>query len=206
MTISEIDGTDMAATAAVPLPPQRPMRRPRLRYLVLAILMLIGLLQLFIYTANHSNTVLERQATLMARVLTNQAALAARRTLDSNDRQAAQALVDNLASDPFIVDATLYDSQGVALAVSADAKSLKELLGFGGVSKLFGEQRVTPYIGVIHADQDGEMLGYMRVTLSHQALLDTMAVPRTEGFDFARVLLLLSGAMGFCLALAVVRR
>lgn len=181
-------------------------RRPRLRYLVLAVAMLAGLLQLFVYTSAHGNAVLDQQARVMARVLANQAALAASRALENRDNRSGEALVNNLASDPFIIDATLYNSDGETVAQSQGALKLSELLGFGGHKPSLGEQRVAPYIGNIRADGDGELLGYMRITLNHDALRATMAEPRADTFDIARVLLLMAGAMGFFLALAVVRR
>lgn len=181
-------------------------RRPRLRYLVLAVAMLAGLLQLFVYTSAHGNAVLDQQARVMARVLTNQAALAASRALENRDSGGGEALVNNLASDPFIIDATLYNSDGETIAQSREALKLAELLGFGGNKPILGEQRVAPYIGNIRADGDGELLGYMRITLNHDALRTTMAEPRADTFDIARILLLMAGAMGFFLALAVVRR
>ncbi|MBQ1783428.1 MAG: hypothetical protein II007_07235 [Gammaproteobacteria bacterium] len=181
-------------------------RRPRLRYLVLAVAMLAGLLQLFVYTSAHGNAVLDQQARIMGRVLTNQAALAASRVLESRDKSSGEALVNNLASVPFIIDATLYNSEGEAVAQSKDAIKLPELLGFGGNEPVLGERRVAPYLGNIRADGDGELLGYMRITLNHDALRDTMAEPRANTFDIARILLLMAGAMGFFLALAIVRR
>lgn len=181
-------------------------RRPRLRYLVLAVAMLAGLLQLFVYTTAHGNAVLDQQARLMARVLTHQAALAASRALEDRDSSSGEALVNNLASDPFIIDATLYNSDGETVAQSKGAVSLAALLGFGGHEPVLGEQRVAPYIGNIRAAGEGELLGYMRITLNHDALRTTMAEPRSDTFDIARILLLMAGSMGFFLALAVVRR
>lgn len=204
MSSNDSSGQSIAAVASGQS--IQPGRRPRLRYLVLAVAMLAGLLQLFVYTTAHGNAVLDQQARVMARVLTQQAALAASRALENRDSNSGEALVNNLASDPFIIDATLYNSDGETVAQSKGALKLAELLGFGGHEPALGEQRIAPYIGNIRAAGEGELLGYMRITLNHDALRATMAEPRSDTFDIARILLLMAGSMGFFLALAVVRR
>ncbi len=178
----------------------------RLRYLLLAVLLLAALLQLFLYASERSSAILDSQAHIMARLLAQQSALAARPLLSDNDNSAAQALVNNLAADPFIIDATLYRQDGTTLARSDNALPLPQLLGFAGADKVLGEQRIAPYVGEIRSANNQQTLGYLRVTLNHQALSDSMALPQTQTLDLARLLLGMAILLGFLLALALTRR
>lgn len=176
---------------------------PRLRYLLLAIVLLIALLQLFLYASERSSAIFDSQARIMARLLAQQSALAARPLLSDSDNSAALALVNNLAADPYIIDATLYRQDGTTFARSDNALPLPQLLGFAGTAKVLGDQHITPYVGEIRAANGQQVLGYLRVTLNHQALSDSMAQPKTQTLDLARLLLVMAILLGFLLALAL---
>ena len=188
--------------------PQPKARRtlPRLRYLLLAVVLLLALLQLFLYASERSSAIFDNQARIMARLLAQQSALAARPLLNDSDNSDALVLVNNLAADPYIIDATLYRQDGTTLASSDNALPLPQLLGFAGTSKTFGDQRITPYIGEIRDLSGQKTLGYLRVTLNHQALFDSMAQPQAQTLDLARLLLVMAIMLGFLLALALTRR
>lgn len=186
--------------------PQTRRKSPRLRYLLSAILLLLALLQLFLYASERSSAIFDSQARIMARLLAQQSALAARPLLSDSDDSDAQVLVNDLAANPYIIDATLYRQDGTVFARSADALPLPQLLGFAGEEKALGQQRIAPYIGEIRDSSDEQTLGYLRVTLNHQALRDAMAQPQTQTLFLARLLLMMAIVLGFLLALALTRR
>ncbi|MFX3723003.1 AhpA/YtjB family protein, partial [Streptococcus suis] len=70
-----------------------------------------------------------QQLETLTKVLISQASLSASEMILTKDQERLLKLTNQLAQDRLVFDATIYDAQGVRLASSEDALSVREVLG-----------------------------------------------------------------------------
>ncbi|MCG6405732.1 YtjB family periplasmic protein [Vibrio fluvialis] len=103
--------------------------------------------------ANHLET--------LTKVLITQASLSASSMIADQDQERLLALTNQLAQERLVFDATIYDSEGVKLAASDSALSVREVLGLDTplqTASIGRQQLVEP---VMH---DGSLIGFVRIT------------------------------------------
>jgi len=101
------------------------------------------------------------QLETLTNILISQASLSASDMIINQDQERLLKLSNQLAKDELVVDATIYDSEGVKLAASQEAKSVREMLGLDTplqTARIGKQQLVEP---VLH---DGSVIGFVRVT------------------------------------------
>lgn len=129
---------------------------------------IILLLLMFAYTAQNSvviskgnEKIQSRQLETLTKVLATQAALSASDMITDSDQERLLKLTDQLAKDRLVFDATIYNSEGIKLAASQNAKSTREILGFDTPLETASIGRLQLVEPVIH---DGNLIGYVRIT------------------------------------------
>ncbi len=132
---------------------------------VLALLLLIGM---FVLTIKNSVVISKgneriqaNQLETLTNVLINQAALSASKSIVDQDQDRLLDLTNQLAQERLVFDATIYDSEGVKLAASDSAESVREVLGLDTplqTASIGRQQLVEP---VMH---DGNLIGFVRIT------------------------------------------
>lgn len=101
------------------------------------------------------------QLETLTKVLINQASLSASSMLAEQDQERLLALTNQLAQERLVFDATIYDAEGVKLAASDEALSVREILGLDTplqTASIGRQQLVEP---VLH---DGNIIGFVRLT------------------------------------------
>ncbi|EGR3946241.1 smp protein, putative [Vibrio cholerae] len=101
------------------------------------------------------------QLETLTKVLITQAAMSAGSMIADQDQERLLALTNQLATDRLVFDASIYDSEGVLLASSDSALSVREVLGLDTplhTASIGRQQLVEP---VVH---DGSLIGFVRIT------------------------------------------
>ncbi|MEF1256747.1 MULTISPECIES: YtjB family periplasmic protein [unclassified Vibrio] len=101
------------------------------------------------------------QLETLTNILISQASLSASEMIVNQDQERLLRLTNQLAKDNLVVDATIYDAEGVKLAASDQAKSVREMLGLDTplqTARIGKQQLVEP---VLH---DGSVIGFVRIT------------------------------------------
>jgi membrane protein len=101
------------------------------------------------------------QLEVLSKVLISQASLSARQMLIDQDQERLGALTNQLAQERLVLDATVYDSEGVKIAASTDAKTAREVLGLDtplSTASIGRQQLVEPIIN------DHTIIGFVRIT------------------------------------------
>ncbi|MCE7614558.1 YtjB family periplasmic protein [Vibrio fluvialis] len=101
------------------------------------------------------------QLETLTKVLITQASLSASSMIADQDQERLLALTNQLAQERLVFDATIYDSEGVKLAASDSALSVREVLGVDTplqTASIGRQQLVEP---VMH---DGSLIGFVRIT------------------------------------------
>ncbi len=101
------------------------------------------------------------QLETLTKVLITQAAMSAGSMIADQDQERLLALTNQLATDRLVFDASIYDSEGVLLAASESALSVREVLGLDTPlhTASIGRQQL-----VEHVVHDGSLIGFVRIT------------------------------------------
>ncbi|MDF2154444.1 YtjB family periplasmic protein [Vibrio sp. CAU 1672] len=102
-----------------------------------------------------------QQLETLTKVLISQAALSASEMILTKDQEPLLKLTNQLAQDRLVFDATIYDAEGIRLASSEDALSVREVLGIDtplATSSIGRQQLVEPVFA------DDAIIGFVRIT------------------------------------------
>ncbi|AYV21992.1 MULTISPECIES: YtjB family periplasmic protein [Vibrio] len=135
-------------------------------FLRLVALCLIAAMVFFITTnsfviSKGNERIQANQLEVLSKVLISQASLSARQMLIDQDQERLGALTNQLAQERLVLDATVYDSEGVKIAASTDAKTAREVLGLDtplSTASIGRQQLVEPIIN------DHTIIGFVRIT------------------------------------------
>ncbi|MCY9869503.1 YtjB family periplasmic protein [Vibrio barjaei] len=135
-------------------------------FLRLVALCLIAAMVFFITTnsfviSKGNERIQANQLEVLSKILISQASLTARQMLIDQDQERLGALTNQLAQERLVLDATVYDSEGVKIAASTDAKTAREVLGLDtplSTASIGRQQLVEPIIN------DHTIIGFVRIT------------------------------------------
>ncbi|MCG9785941.1 YtjB family periplasmic protein [Vibrio mediterranei] len=135
-------------------------------FLRLVALCLIAAMVFFITTnsfviSKGNERIQANQLEVLSKILISQASLTARQMLIDQDQERLGALTNQLAQERLVLDATVYDSEGVKVAASTDAKTAREVLGLDtplSTASIGRQQLVEPIIN------DHTIIGFVRIT------------------------------------------
>ena len=146
---------------------------PIKRVLSLAAGILLGcwVLGVLIHMQGESQASLHSEARNRAQALVAYAARDMKRWIKEEKSSELERLARDLAAEPEILDATLYDGRGIPLAQSEQAVPLESLLPIGSDNKSLPEQG-KGRIQFVQEIRDGEQtIGFLRITLEEQQML-----------------------------------
>ncbi|BCN24938.1 MULTISPECIES: YtjB family periplasmic protein [Vibrio] len=133
----------------------------RILALILLGLMLFFTIKNSVVISKGNEKIQAQQLETLTRVLISQASLSASEMIVNKDQERLLALTNQLAQDRLVFDATIYSAQGVRLASSEEALSVREVLGLDtplATASIGRQQLVEPVLS------DGTIIGYVRVT------------------------------------------
>ncbi|MCL9773313.1 YtjB family periplasmic protein [Vibrio methylphosphonaticus] len=135
-------------------------------FLRIVALGLIGAMVFFITTnsfviSKGNERIQNNQLEVLSKILISQASLSARQMLIDQDQERLGALTNQLATERLVLDATVYNAEGVKVAASTDAKSAREVLGLDtplATASIGRQQLIEPIIN------DNSIIGFVRIT------------------------------------------
>jgi len=150
---------------------QRHLPIKRVISLVAGLLLGCWVLVVLLHMQGESQASLHSEARHRAQALVAYAARDMKRWLKEDNSSELERLARDLATEPEILDVTLYDGRGIPLAQSEQAVPLESLLPIGSDNKSMPEQG-KGRIQFVQEIQDGaQTLGYLRITLEEQQML-----------------------------------
>ncbi|MCA2414916.1 YtjB family periplasmic protein [Vibrio chemaguriensis] len=133
----------------------------RILALILLCVMLFITIKNSVVISKGNEKIQAQQLETLTKVLISQASLSASEMISTKDQERLLKLTNQLAQDRLVFDATIYDAQGVRLASSEDALSVREVLGLDtplATASIGRQQLVEP----VFADE--ALIGFVRVT------------------------------------------
>ncbi|MBW3694228.1 SMP protein [Vibrio sp. T187] len=103
-----------------------------------------------------------KQLETLTKVLISQASLSASKMIAQQDQERLLLLTNQLAHDRLVLDATIYNAEGVRLASSDQAKSVREVLGLDtplATASIGRQQLVEPIFS-----PEKSIIGFVRIT------------------------------------------
>lgn len=136
--------------------------------LLICLLTFIGILQYGALLSQQNYQMLSEQTQTLSQIIVRQAAQNAVVDIENKDQDQLQLLVQNLATEPLILDASIYNLEGVVLAKTKAAMPLEQLTGLSTPLAMasIGRQQIAEPILL-----NGHIIGFMRITLEHDKLL-----------------------------------
>ncbi|AGH81369.1 hypothetical protein PCNPT3_07155 [Psychromonas sp. CNPT3] len=132
------------------------------------LIIILTLTYQLIMLRNSANNIRQQQTEKFSYSLTNLAGSEAVRHLLAHKDKELQLLIDDLSHDPMVRDATLYNQFGRVLYHSKKSLSLTKLLDLD--NQATNTSGLMPY--VIELYNDGQKLGYLRITLEQDKILN----------------------------------
>ncbi|EID4329934.1 TPA: YtjB family periplasmic protein [Vibrio parahaemolyticus] len=133
----------------------------RILALILLCVMLFITIKNSVVISKGNEKIQAQQLETLTKVLISQASLSASEMILTKDQERLLKLTNQLAQDRLVFDTTIYDSQGVRLASSDEALSVREVLGLDtplATASIGRQQLVEPVLA------DGAVIGFVRVT------------------------------------------
>ncbi|MFH4802998.1 YtjB family periplasmic protein [Vibrio diabolicus] len=133
----------------------------RILALILLCVMLFITIKNSVVISKGNEKIQAQQLETLTKILISQASLSASEMILTKDQERLLKLTNQLAQDRLVFDATIYDAQGVRLASSEDALSVREVLGLDtplATASIGRQQLVEP----VFADE--ALIGFVRVT------------------------------------------
>ncbi|WP_191117604.1 YtjB family periplasmic protein [Vibrio campbellii] len=133
----------------------------RILALILLCVMLFITIKNSVVISKGNEKIQAQQLETLTKVLISQASLSAGEMIINKDQERLLKLTNQLARDRLVFDATIYDAQGVRLASSEEALSVREVLGLDtplATASIGRQQLVEPVLS------DGAVIGFVRVT------------------------------------------
>ncbi|XAW89978.1 YtjB family periplasmic protein [Vibrio sp. CDRSL-10 TSBA] len=143
------------------------------------------------------------QLETLTKVLITQASQSASSMIAEQDQERLLALTNQLASERLVFDATIYDAEGVKLAASDSALSVREVLGLDTplqTASIGRQQLVEP---VMH---DGSLIGFVRITFETGKVTAISDHHYRKSDRYMYLMLLMSFISGVLLTLLVRRQ
>ncbi|CAE6915254.1 YtjB family periplasmic protein [Vibrio sp. B1FLJ16] len=133
----------------------------RVLALILLCVMLFMTIKNSVIISKGNEKIQAHQLETLTKVLISQASLSASEMIMNNDQERLLQLTNQLAQDRLVFDATIYDAEGVRLASSEDALSVREVLGLDtplATASIGRQQLLEPVVA------DASVVGFIRVT------------------------------------------
>lgn len=153
---------------------------------------------------NHYNyQLLYDQTQQLSRIVVRQAAQMAFDAMQSKDNERIKQLISNLENEEFIFDATIYGRAGDMLHSSKNTLALSELTGINtplSIASIGRHQLVEPIA------QDGQYLGFLRITLEHGKIIQVASNSLHKNINFIHTMLIIALFTGAIFLLILTKR
>ncbi len=176
----------------------------RVTQLIFAIGLCVYLIHLSLSLQFLGDQTRTEQTQMFGYTLTNRAAQDAARYLQEKKPEELERLVNLLAQDPLVRDATIYSMNGEMIHQSKDPMALRTLLNIDKQISSDSARNRIPYIAELY--QEKNKIGYLRVTLEQGQYLAMLDKYQQQGSEVLRVMILVALAVGFLLTRALSKK
>ncbi|WNC67581.1 AhpA/YtjB family protein [Thalassotalea nanhaiensis] len=160
-----------------------------------AIILLLMILNLSIMGMDDSEKLLENHFNTVAKQYLEQSVNTSKVLLVNKNKKQLQAFVQSLSDSDLVTEARLYDAQGQTIAESERSTSVSTLVGIEQGS-IDNSDLYVPFIKEIRTDK---LIGYIRLNLVKDQVIDTMQVQIYSQFELFRIMLIIAVFAGFLL-------
>ncbi|MCL1124696.1 AhpA/YtjB family protein [Shewanella surugensis] len=171
-------------------------RISRLIQIIIAVLLMIGLFQLWETSLLQGQQLLKSQTKNMARLFIQQTAYAAAPALKLKDQQQLSWLANGLIQDPKVMSASIFNHEGVRLAFAQKVTDKPFEPNSETLTRLLNTY--PPFVEPVL--QDGENLGYIELRLTPNSFLNDIKAAHELNMQQQQIMLLIAGIIGMLLS------
>jgi len=134
----------------------------RMLALILLATMFIVTIKNTVVISKGNEKIQAKQLETLTKLLISQASLSASKMIAQQDQERLLDLTNQLSQDRLVFDTTIYDAEGIRLASSAKALSVREVLGLDtplSTASIGRQQLVEPIYS-----KENTIIGFIRVT------------------------------------------
>jgi len=185
-----------------PLYPKLSSIYNKIMQLAIAIMLMIAVMNILIFSGNKTEQVFEQQFVNVAQDYTQNVAntiavlLTAKKS--SRDNSLLTQYLQNLPQAAMIHDAIFYDASGQINVSSKQAKSIKELYGINQY-RINRSAEFIPFVSEIRLGKEQKLHGYLRLTIKKAYIMKTLVNNDHDNHQFIRLMLIMAGFIGFLL-------
>lgn len=188
----------------LPLYPKLSSIYNKIMQLAIAVVLILILMNVLLFSQQKNEDNIEQHFKGMGQQYSQQLAISVASFLEKKNNKQIQVYIDQLVKSPEIYEVFVYSPSGQMLFQSEDANPIKDLYG---ISKSYVNRSssIVPFVQELRENLQGkqtaddELLGYVRLTLDKNALVETLYVANDETSEIFRILLCIAVAVGFLL-------
>ena len=169
----------------------------KMSQIMASLVLLIVVLNIAFSIIYKGDRLLEENAQVLADNLLLQTSHSASWYIISNDIHSLEHLTESALKSEYIYEMVIYDTQGIVLSQSNSALPTKERFSSTSFTALQHLDPI-PYVSEIE-DDDGNLLGYVRVTLLRAELQETAINVFTQISKQIAVIILIAMLIGYLL-------
>jgi len=177
-----------------PLYPKLSSIYNKILQLAIAIFLIIVVMNFWVTSRDEQQTQIQQHADSVAKMYLAQAASSSLPYL-SREQSDLQQFVDTLAQQPLVKSVHIYGKTGQTLAASEDSESINDLFGLSAM-KVNQSKDITPFVHELRLDA---LQGYIRLSLHRPLLVDNLSSNSYSQYDIMRLLMIVTGIIGFLL-------
>jgi len=167
--------------------------------MLIAIVLFIGLVQLWQTSLLQGQQLLKSQTEKMARLLVEQTAYGAAPALQLQNDEQLQWLATALVQDPKVMSASIYGEEGIRLSFAQSVTEEDYEPGSKEMALLLAQY--PPYVEAVL--QDGKNLGYVEVRLEPGSFFNEIKAAHQYNMEQQQMMLVIAGFIGMLLSRAL---
>ena len=177
-----------------PLYPKLSSIYNKILQLAIAIFLIIVVMNFWVTSRDAQQVQIQQHADTIGKMYLAQAAANSYAHLTKPQAE-LQDYVDSLAQQPLVKSVHIYGKTGQVIAASENNESINDLFGLSTM-KVNQTKGITPFVQELRL---GELQGYIRLSLHRSLLADELAANSTSQYDIMRLLMIVTGIIGFLL-------
>lgn len=162
--------------------------------LVIAIFLIVIVMNFWVSSRDEQQSQIQQHADTIGKMYLAQAAASSFVYLTQQQTN-MQQFVDTLAQQPLVKSVHIYDQTGQTIAASKANESINDLFGIS-IMKNNQSEDITPFVQELRL---GKLEGYIRLSLHRSLLVNDLAANSRSQYDIIRLLMIVTGVIGFLL-------
>ncbi len=161
----------------------------------MAVVLIVVVMNLWIFTSGTNEQGIDEHFNDIGHQYLQQTSTGIQVLLANNNKEGIQAYIDEIAKTQWIKDIHLYDTTGQVIASTKNSLSISDLYGIS-LQKLDRSKEDIPFVQELRTST---LNGYVRITIEKNHLVESLQKNSQDQFGLLRLMLILSGVVGFLL-------